>query len=302
VSPDDAAPPDPRVARLELRLERERLRRREAERLGEVGTRRLFELARDLDQLVSLRTQDANDARKEAEKALSSRVELLRMIAHEVLTPMHQIQGMLELVDMSRLPEVDRDRVVASSDSAAAVAHLVRDVADLVASETDTLEVSMSECRPADHLRVLTQHWRPVAARRGVLLVLEAGIGDELEIVTDPLRVRRVMDELLLAAVGAAKTRVVVRSRADPSTTARESQRLVIEVHDDGSGDPEQPWTMADLLGGEVNADVSAETVVGLLLAQRLVAALGGWSDLGTSDLGGAVRTVALPVDQSDSR
>jgi len=149
---------------------------------------------------------------------------------------------------------------------------------------------------------VLTQHWRPVAARRGVLLVLEAGIGDELEIVTDPLRVRRVMDELLLAAVGAAKTRVVVRSRADPSTTARESQRLVIEVHDDGSGDPEQPWTMADLLGGEVNADVSAETVVGLLLAQRLVAALGGWSDLGTSDLGGAVRTVALPVDQSDSR
>jgi signal transduction histidine kinase len=291
-----------RIERLERRLARERMRRHEAERVAESGTRRLYELNRNLDELVVERTREAEDARQAAESALSSRVELLRMIAHEVLTPMHQIQGMLELVDTSRLPDDERDRVLASSDAAAEVAHLVRDVADLVAIETDTLVVSDVACRPAMYLDELARHWRPVAARRGVLLIFDSAVGVDLEIVTDPTRVRRVMDELLLSAVDSATSRVLVRARIDDELHTGAARQLVIEVHDDGLGEVRAPWTMADLLRGDVTADVSAGTVVGLLLAQRLVAALGGSSDLGSSELGGTVRTMVLGADHPQSR
>jgi signal transduction histidine kinase len=309
----DTTPPadDPaRVRQLERRLERERLRRQEAERISESGLRRLYDLTTDLDRLVAERTAESVAAVGRAEAALESRRALLRMITHEVLTPLHQISGMLELVDTARLGDEDRHRLATSAVAAEWVVRLVRDVADLVATESGPLTVVPVRCRPAEHLERVTDRWRPIAARRGLLLVLEldstAATG---EVETDPVRTRRVVEELLGAAVDRARSRIVVRASISPPASAPGGEgepvgppHLDVVIDDDGDVGPEDLRSLQGLLAGELDASPGQGAGLGILLAQRFAAALGGSVELGRSDLGGASWTFRLPVRQPARR
>jgi two-component system, NarL family, capsular synthesis sensor histidine kinase RcsC len=303
-----------RIRQLERRLDREQLRRQEAERISESGIRRLYDLTTDLDRMVAERTAESVAAAERAEAALESRRALLRMITHEVLTPLHQISGMLELVDASRLGDEDRHRLATSAVAAEWVVRLVRDVADLVATESGPLMVVPVRCHPAEHLDRVADHWRPIAARRGLLLVLEldsTAATEELE--TDPVRTRRVVEELLGAAVDRARSRVVVRASVSPPTSPEGSAaggdgapagpaHLEVVVDDDGDVGPEDLRALQGLLAGELDASPGQGAGLGILLAQRFAAALGGSVELGRSELGGASWTFRLPVRQSASR
>ena len=301
-----------RIILLERRAERERQRRQAAERAAERCLRRLYEVNQDLDQLVDERTAEALASLQATEAALASRFEVLRMITHEILTPLHQIEGMLELVDTSPLQEVDQRRFAASTVAAERCVQLVRDVIDLVAIETGALSESVQATRPLDLLDEAIAAWRSQAAQQGCILVLEAEFDRSLEVPLDGVRTSRILSELLASSVQLASKRILVTAKI--ARTAAEltaemeaagsvedlvasvSYELLVAVSHDGETTSLELPTMDLLLDGESESETTIGPAVGMLLATRLAEALGGSVELLRSDAGGFERVLRLPV------
>ena len=98
------------VARLERALARERVARKEAERLLEErslalyeSNRSLLKLTQELEQQVAQRTTEMQKAVARAEASTRSKSEFLAMMSHEIRTPMNGILGMAQLLARSRL-------------------------------------------------------------------------------------------------------------------------------------------------------------------------------------------------------
>lgn len=288
-----------RIALLERRADRERQRRQAAERAAERGLRRLYEVNQDLDQLVAERTAEALESFQVAEQTLASRVDILRMIAKQILTPLQQIHGTVELVASAPLQEVEQHRVAASAVTAERCVQLVRDVVDLVEIESAVVSEPVEPCRPLELLDELISLRRTQAVQQGCTLELEVESDRNVEALLDGSRAIRIVDELLAGALDVRSAQVVVKasvavyeddSVAEPMSEmaaenfsqlqdALRSSELVISVDHDGESQS------ASRVGAEA----------GLVLATRLAEALGGTLLMVPSELGGVARVLRLP-------
>ncbi len=292
-----------RIALLERRADRERERRQAAERAAERGLRRLYEVNQDLDQLVAERTAEALASFQTAEQALASRVDILRMIAQEILTPLQQIQETLELGGSAPLQEVDQRRFAASAVTAQRCVQLLSDVVDLVAIESADVSDLVEPRHPLELLDEVISFWRSRAAQQGCTLLLEVESDRNVDGLVDGVRVARILDELLAGALLVGSTRVLVKASItvceDDAVAELSSEiatedfsemqdalrfsELVVSVSHDGESQP----------ASRVGADV------GLLLATRLAEALGGTLLVAAAEPGGSARVLRLPIRQA---
>lgn len=300
-----------RIALLERRADRERQRRQAAERAAERGLRRLYEVNQDLDQLVAERTAEALASFQVAEQALGSRVDILRMIAQEILTPLQQIQETLELVGSAPLQEMDQRRFAASAVTAQRCVQLVSNVVDLVAIESADVSEPVEPRHPLELLDEVISFWQTRAAQQGCTLLLEVESDRLLEVesdrkadgLVDGVRVARILDELLAGALHEGSTRVLVKasialceddSAAEPSSEVAAENFLEIQ---DVLRSSELVVSVAQ--NGESQSASSFGADVGLLLATRLVEALGGTLLVAPAEPGASARVLRLPIRQA---
>jgi signal transduction histidine kinase len=308
-----------RIALLERRADRERQRRQAAERAAERGLRRLYEVNQDLDQLVAERTAEALASFQVAEQALGSRVDILRMIAQEILTPLQQIQETLELVGSAPLQEMDQRRFAASAVTAQRCVQLVSNVVDLVAIESADVSEPVEPRHPLELLDEVISFWQTRAAQQGCTLLLEVESDRLLEVESDRLlevesdrkadglvdgvRVARILDELLAGALHEGSTRVLVKasiamceddSAAEPSSEVAAENFLEIQ---DVLRSSELVVSVAQ--NGESQSASSFGADVGLLLATRLAEALGGTLLVAPAEPGASARVLRLPIRQA---
>ncbi|MEM8706605.1 MAG: histidine kinase dimerization/phospho-acceptor domain-containing protein [Actinomycetota bacterium] len=157
--------PTKQVARLERRLERERVARAEAEKIAEDGLRELYEVNRALDERVKDRTRELEVARANAVAANEAKSDFLAHISHEVHTPINGVLGMLELLDASVQGEQERSWLRSASASVERMQRLfVRLLAHLELESVDLTAVA--EPKPvADILDELAARWRTRPSR-----------------------------------------------------------------------------------------------------------------------------------------
>lgn len=197
---------DQRLARLERRLERERLARREAERIAERGLRDLYLANIELDHKVEERTAELDRARRTAHAAAVDRAEFLASLSRDVRTPLNGVVGMLELLDDHVDDPQGRTWLATASASANELARLfARLVLFVQLDEPDS--VTQTQFPVADVLKGVTARWTRVAARSGLLLVAEDLVGGG-EITSSYELLQQLIDELLHL--------VVSRSRPGP--------------------------------------------------------------------------------------
>ena len=301
-----------RIILLERRAERERQRRQAAERAAERGLRRLYEVNQDLDQRVEERTAEALASLQAKEDALASRLEVLRIITNEILTPLHRIEGMLELVDPSPLQEVDQRRFAACATAAERCVQLVRDVLDLATIETGTASESVQPSRPLDLLDKAIAVWHSPAAERGCTVVFEAEFDSSLEVPLDEVRTSRIVSELVASSVQLASTQILVKARIARTAAqlgdeinaegtveelvAAVSYELLVAVSHDGEPASLELPTLDILLDQELELGSSIGPAVGMLLAAQLAQTLGGSVVVSPSDFGGVEQVLRLPV------
>ncbi|HKC51090.1 MAG TPA: ATP-binding protein [Myxococcota bacterium] len=263
-------------------------RRREEQRLR--GYARALERA----------NSDLERARSKAERAAAAKTEFLANMSHEIRTPMTAILGFTDI-----LLEEEPDAPASAAERADALRtirrngayllEILNDILDFSKIEANRIEIEQLACSPRRIVAELAELMRPRAQAKGV--AVQVALNDTVpeKLLSDPVRLRQILLNLIGNAVKFTGTgRVQIAMRYDPL-----DQTLEIDVEDTGIGiaanvlsEVFEPFRQGDSsmtrrFGG---------TGLGLAITKRLVERLGG-AITATSHLGqGSLFRVRLPA------
>lgn len=241
------------------------------------------------------------EARDEAERANRAKDEFLSRMSHELRTPLNSILGFGQLLQLEDLPPSAGADVDHIDKAGRHLLALINEVLDLSRVESGTQALSI-ECQcVCDSIGEAYEMVRPLAADRGVELVMDLHDSLERYVMADRQRLTQVMLNLLVNAVKYNRPDGVVTV-----TTEMEDERhLLILVTDTGVGiareDLERVFLPFERVG---DGDVETEgTGLGLSVARSLISAMGGGIGISRSLPGrGTEFFVRLPLSSPPDR
>ncbi len=234
----------------------------------------------------------SDTARREAQSEAEARRELLATISHDVRTPVVGIVGMVDILLQQPLDHRTRELVESVQSSAAAMTAMLDDLLDLSRADAGRLELSIEETSICDVVEDVAGMVGPIAQAKSLPLIAGVTVAVPDMVRTDPGRLRQVLLNLASNAVKFSP------SGAVSILADREGSDLLIRVSDTGPGmAPEVIDRAFDqyVQGGAVVNREFGGAGLGLAIANKLTAALGGSIEVG-SRLGlGSTFTVRIP-------
>lgn len=233
----------------------------------------LFALVTDITQKKQLE-ESLRAARDAAESANLSKSEFLMSMSHELRTPLNAILGFSQLFGMDpNLPKETKGQAGEIERAGRHLLSLVNGLIDLARIEAGKMSLSpelvpvkpvMAEC-----LGLVA----PLARKQGIDLIDMDGEACDEAVWADPVRLRQVVINLLSNAIKYNRPHGSVRL-----SCRKQEGRVRISIADTGLGIPAEKqsriFNAFDRLGAERG---SAEgTGIGLVITQRIVAAMGG--------------------------
>ena len=275
----------PDISVLTRRAERERLARKQAEKILEEKSLELYEanqklkmIAENLEREVEQRTSELKEALRTAEKAAQAKGEFLAMMSHEIRTPLNGILGTAELLDLSEnLDQTQREYVQIIRRSGKTLLVLINDILDFSKIEAGQLELDLHPFMLMPELASLTSLYFPLAEEKGIALISEFSSALPEGMISDSTRLRQIIGNLLSNAIKFTHQGSVTLSVGWKSRTS--ADELIVSVKDTGIGIAKgkmdrlfKPFSQADL---SVTRKYGG-TGLGLVISSRLVEALGG--------------------------
>ena len=203
--------------------------------------------------------------------------QFLRLMSHEMRTPLNGVIGMLGLVSRTRLDGAQRAYVEAAQQSAEHLLGLVNDLLDYARLEAGRLEFDPAPVDVEALVRGVAELLSPRAHDKGLEIVWSVA-ADAPDVIADEGRLRQVLFNLAGNAVKFTETggvRIAVERAG--GTEAR--PRLAFIVDDTGPGVPvEARARIFEEFGHAVGGDAVRHDGAGLGLAvvRRLMAAMQG--------------------------
>ena len=250
----------------------------------------LILIMRDISRSNRYR-QQLEVANKRAEDLLIAREKLMLAITHDFKAPLGSIMGYTEL--LSRLTEDERQRFYLDNmkSSSEHLLKLVSDLLDFHRLDLNKAEVNRVTFNPSQLFDEIYVSFEPLTAAKG--LALQCHVAPELNggYISDPLRLRQIVNNLLSNAVKFTQ-------KGEISLTAGyDSSKLTVAIADTGKGmaseDREcifQEFTRLSGAQGEEGFGL------GLSIVKKLVTLLEGTIDVQSTLGEGSCFTVVLPL------
>lgn len=250
----------------------------------------LILIVRDISRSNRYRRQ-LEEANKRAEDLLDAREKLMLAITHDFKAPLGSIMGYTEL--LSRLTADERQRFYLDNmkSSSEHLLKLVSDLLDFHRLDLNKAEVNRVVFNPAQLFEEIYISFEPLTAAKG--LTLQCRVAPELKgrYISDPLRIRQIVNNLLSNAVKFTSKGGIT------FTAGYSSSKLTIAIADTGKGMPEedrerifQEFTRLSGAQGEEGFGL------GLSIVKKLVALLEGTIDVQSKPGDGSCFTVVLPL------
>ena len=292
----------PSAVRRALAEAAERAERRRAEA-------NVRQLNAELEQRVVERTAELRAARLEAERANRAKSAFLSNMSHDLRTPLNAILGFAQLLELDDLPDDRRESVAQILRGGTHLLSLINEVLDIARIEAGHLSLSMEPVGALEIADLAIELVRPLAAKRGITIVVDKAAGTGLVVLADRQRLSQILLNLLSNAVKYNREHGTVTIGFETV----EGARVRLTVTDTGAGIPEAKMRLLfqpfERLGAEQTAIEG--TGLGLALSRGLAEAMGGslgvesaldrgstfWIELARTDAVDTPHTIAKPAE-----
>lgn len=258
------------------------------------GTARVIGTLQDITKRkeaeeLSLQAVAAARAANEAKSAF------LANMSHEIRTPMNGILGMTQLCLDNPLTEEQREYMTLVYHSAHTLLRVINDILDYSKIEAGKIELDEEEFEVRPFLQSLMRPLLPAASEKNIELLVNIAPEVPRRLLTDTVRLRQVLTNLVSNALKFTPTGEVELSVSPDS----QPHRLVFQVRDTGIGIPKDKQQI--IFESFSQADTSTTrkyggTGLGLTISARLVEMLGGELKVTSEPGKGSQFSFSLPV------
>lgn len=236
---------------------------------------------------AELARSEAEEATRLSRQALAAREDLLRRMSHELRTPINELLGMSFLLLKTPLQPRQQNYVRQIQQSGGRLTAMIDRILEFSSLADDR---QRPDEQPTHLVELLERTIRPFAAvarQRHLGLALDAAPELPLQVLTDALRLRRVLESLLDNALRYSRRGTVILSARllpSPADAAHPDRALVqFAVTDNGPGFSElaRKHIFEPLASGDSSLTRTETGIgMGLALAHQLVRLLGGQLEL----------------------
>jgi len=246
-------------------------------------------MARDVSQRVKVErelreTQQFLEASVQtANHANNSKSDFLARMSHEIRTPMNAIMGMTTIVQRKlNLPEASPKSVLGQLKqievSSKHLLGLLNDILDISKIEAGKIELAAESFDLTKLITIITTIIKPRCDEKNIRFIVEQNTLDDMLYISDPLRLRQVLINLLGNA--AKFTPQLGKIHFMVKKTKEEAKRSFIEISITDSGIGIAEANMSKLFKPFEQADKSIAaqfggTGLGLAISQSIVELLG---------------------------
>ena len=235
--------------------------------------------------------RELEEARRRAEDLLATREKLMLAITHDFKAPLGSIMGYADLLARLTVDERQRFYLDNMKTSSEHLLKLVVDLLDFHRLDLHKAEINRVTFHPARLLEEIRVSFEPLTSAKG--LALHCDISPELETtyISDPLRLRQIINNLLSNAVK-------FTSHGSITLAARyENRQLVVAITDTGKGmdaaDRERIFQEFIRLPGAQGEEGFG---LGLSIVRMLVQLLEGTIEVESEPGKGSTFTLRVPI------
>ena len=237
------------------------------------------------------------EARDAADAANVLKTQFLANMSHEIRTPLNGVLAMAEVMSISELAPLQRERLDIIRQSGSLLLAVLNDVLDLSKIEAGKLTLLVDDFDLEAALESTRANFEVLATGKGLAFTLTVADAAKGWWRGDADRLRQIVGNLMSNAVkftpqGAVETRLDV----DPASGA-----LRLTIRDSGVGiSPEKLPTLFEKF---IQADNSATrrfggTGLGLAICRELTQMMGGTISVDSREGAGSTFTVELPLER----
>lgn len=259
-------------------------------------------LATPSHQELALANQQLTETAAELTEASQARARFLAMMSHEIRTPLTGIIGFTEILRREPLEARGRTVLEHIATASRSLQALLGDILEFSRMDQNTLILHEEPIDPRALIDQIEREATGTAKAKGLALSVEIDPDVPPRIVTDPLRVRQILINLISNAIRYTERGQVMVGISNLASPADGTEsRLEISVKDTGPGIPEHQRKA--IFDAFVQADTrklqtgraEGGAGLGLAIVRKVVDSLGGDIRLESAVGFGSEFTVTLP-------
>lgn len=222
---------------------------------------------------------ESKKAKEAAEKANELKSTFLANMSHEIRTPLSAMIGFADLLRDTNLSQIERSNYIdVLIKNGQQLSFIINDILDLSKVEAGHMHLEFLHMMPSHIAEDVASLFKMKAREKGLALEVEVEDGSNSEMISDPIRIRQVLINLVSNAIKFTQFgKVTIRVYTFKSENGR--QMAAYEVSDTGLGvkkSQEERLFEMFVQGDSSMTRRFGGTGLGLSLSRKLARALGG--------------------------
>jgi len=234
------------------------------------------------------------EAKKNAEKLLSSREQLIYTITHDIKAPLSSIIGFLDLLAEDTFSQKQQYYLNNMHSSASHILDLVNDLLNFHTIEKDQPQLTIIAFLPDSLIHNVYESFLPLAKKKKITLELETSLNETQTFLSDPYYIRQIVNNLLSNAIKYTQE----QGKVVLNTTLNEHKIWTISVRDNGQGIAlaDQSKIFDAFVRLDKQKNNTEGTGLGLTISKELADFLGGTIEVSSHKGEGSEFTLKIPV------